>query len=97
MLAKLDAEGGTLTDTNWELDGAVEPTDADAPFGSSQHKASLRQILRSALANKKLADVILSAITGLQGAINGSLIQRDLGNVNGAHAVFKVTVMEPDA
>jgi len=97
MLVKLDAEGGTLSDPNWELDGAVEPTDPDAPFAGSQSKASLRQVLRSALANKKLADDILGAITGLQDALYGSLVQLDSGNVGGAHAAFKVTVIEPDA
>lgn len=97
MLVKLDAQAGTLTDTDWVASAGVSALDPDAPLSGAQHKASARVSLRSALAHKRLADEILEALSGLQDSINGSLAALDAGSVTGAHAGFKVTSLNPDA
>jgi len=97
MLAKLDAEAGTLAATDWVATAGVSVVNPDDFLGGAQHKATLRVSLRSALANKSLADDILAALSELQTDMNASLAALDAGSVNGAHAAFKVTVLDPDA
>jgi len=97
MLVKLDAQAGELTDTDWVATLATAPVDADGVGSQAQHKATLRKSLQSALANKSLADSLIDGIIGLQKAINGSLAALDAGNVVGAHAVFAVIALTPDA
>lgn len=96
MLVKLDAEAGTLDDTDYESTLALEVTAADTNEAGAQHKATLRRSLRSALSHRRLADQILDAIVGLQGAMNSALAQLDTSSVNGNMAQFKVTAIEPD-
>ncbi len=97
LLVKLDAEAGTLNDTDYESSLAVTTIDSDGEGSEAQHKQSLRKTLRSALSHKSLADDIMDAISGLQDAMRDSLVALDAGSVNGAHAGFKVTPLDPDA
>ena len=46
-------------------------------MAQSQHKASLRRVLRSAMANRKGADEILEAILELQAQMNTLLAKLD--------------------
>lgn len=95
-MAKLDAEAGTLASTDFVADLAVEVVDADGEGYDAQHKATLRKSLISALANRPLADTILTSIVEMQEAMNASLAALDAGDVNGEHAGFKVAVIDPD-
>jgi hypothetical protein len=97
MLAKLDAQGGTLADTDFADTLGLVAVDPDASYLPGQHKASFRRTLESALANSKLADELSDSFAGLQGSLNQSLAALDAGNVNGAHAGFKVSELDPDA
>jgi uncharacterized protein with von Willebrand factor type A (vWA) domain len=96
MLVKLDAEGGTLNDTDYESSLAVTTIDSDGEGSEAQHKRSLRATMRSALSHRSLADDIMDAISGVQDAMRDSLAALDAGSVNGAHAGFKVTVLDAD-
>lgn len=97
MLAKLDAEAGTLDDTDYESTLAVTATDYDAAGSSAQHKASLRRSLESALAHRRLANAIADAMEEMEASFNGALAQLDTGTVSGQMAAFKVTAIDPDA
>ena len=96
-MAKLDAQAGTLTDTNFAALLGLDVIDADAEGDEAQHKASFRKSLRSAMANRRAADQIMDAITSMQSSFNDSMAALDAGSVAGAHAGFKVDVLDPDA
>lgn len=96
-LAKLDAQAGVLVDTDFADLLGVAAVDPDAEVLGAQHKVSLRKSLKSALAHSKLADELIEAISGMQKALNDSLAALDAGSVAGAHAGFKVSVLDPDA
>ena len=96
LLLKLDAQGGTLADTDFEATLGLTPLDLDAPtFG--QHKQSLRKTVISGFARTNLANDVLEALLGLQNSLVASAKQLDLGNVAGAHASLQVDVLDPDA
>jgi len=95
-LVKLDAEAGTLASTDFVADIAVEVTDADAEGHDAQHKSSWRRSMEVALADKPAADAVMDAISGMQEAMNASCALLDAGTVAGAHAVLKVTEINPD-
>lgn len=97
FLVKLDAEGGTLTSTDFASSLGLDVIDADAEGSEAQHKRSFRETLRSALAHRSLANDIMDALSGLQTNMNNSLAALDAGSVNGAHAGFKVSELDPDA
>lgn len=96
LMVKLDAEAGTLDDTDYEATLSVDVISADTKEAGAQHKATLRRSLRSALAHRRLADQILDSYVELQQALNSALAQIDGGTVNGQMAQFKVTPIEPD-
>jgi len=97
MLAKLDAESGTLNDVNYASTLGVTALAPDAVGSGAQHKASLRKSLRSALAHRRLADQLLDNIKSMQDAFNSTLALLDAATVNGQTATLKVSVMNPDA
>jgi hypothetical protein len=97
MLAKLDAQAGTLVDVDFASSLGVQAIDPDLAYLPAQHKATLRKALSSALAHKSLADDLLDAVAAVQAALNQSLVALDAGSVNGAHAGFKVVELDPDA
>lgn len=97
MMAKLDAQAGTLADVDWVATIGLAAIDLDSAGTQAQHQRSFRESFRSAMAHKNAADAILDAVSGLQAAMNASLAQLDLGNVNGAHAGFAVSAIDPDA
>lgn len=97
LLAKLDAEAGTLNDGDYEATLALEVIDADAEGDDAQHKATFRRSLRSAMANRRAADQIMDAITTMQSQFNAALAVLDTGSINGAMAGFAVTALDPDA
>jgi hypothetical protein len=96
LMVKLDAEAGVLDDTDYASLLSVSPIDADGKGSDAQHHASLRKSLRSALANKSLADSIMDAMSGLQSALNSELALLDTGAVAGSSS-RKVSVIDPDA
>ena len=95
FLAKLDAQGGTLTDTDWASTLGIVELKPDSK-SSAAHKATLRQSLRAALAHRRLADEILDALLDIQKKMNASMAALDAGSVNGAHAANKVSEIDPD-
>lgn len=97
MLAKLDAEAGTLDDGDYEDTLAVSAIDPDAEGFDAQHKASFRRTMRSALSHRRLADEILDSIKAMQDAFNAALALLDAATVNGQAAALKVAVIDPDA
>lgn len=106
LLTKLDAEGGTLNDVDYESSLKIDPVkpDADEEGSDAQHKASLRVSLRNALAHSKLADEILEAMAGVQEQFNKALKQLDVdaggatGALTGLYTPFKVSsVLDPDS
>jgi hypothetical protein len=95
LMAKLDAEAGTLASVDFLSSLGVQVLDADAEGSEAQHKASLRKSLRSALADKELADSIMDALSGLQAALNSELALLDTSVVTGSSG-NKVSVIDPD-
>ena len=63
----------------------------------SQHKASMRKALRSALSHKKLADQLLDNMVATQSAFNAVLVKLDAATINGQCAALKVSVLNPDS
>lgn len=96
LLVKLDAEGGTLSSTDFESTLAVTATDADGVGSGAQHKAPLRKSLEKALSHKRLAGEIMDAIVGLQGGFRSSLQELDSGSTSN-HTDYQVDVLDPDA
>ena len=96
LMVKLDAEAGTLDDVTYASLLSVTPIDRDGEGSGAQHKASLRKSLRSAVANKSLADSMLDAIWELQTALNSELALLDTSVVAGSSS-RKVSVIDPDA
>jgi hypothetical protein len=103
LCAKIDAEGGTLNDVDYESTLSISETDSDSAGSEAQHKASFRRSLRSALSHKRLADEVLDSIIGLQSAMNSALAQLDTdaggatGALTGLYTPFKVTAIDPDS
>lgn len=97
LMAKLDAEGGTLDDGDYEDSLALDVIDSDAEGEDAQHKASLRKSMRSAMRNKRAADQIMDALSEMQEQFNAALAQLDAGSINGAMAGFAVSELDPDA
>lgn len=97
LLVKLDAEAGTLDDTDYESTLAVSVLDADDDALPAQHKAKVRRSLRSALANEALADEVLDAISGAQTSFNAALVLLDAGTITpGDFSGLEVTPIQPD-
>ncbi len=97
VLAKLDAEAGTLNDADYEDTLTLSVIDDDGEGSEAQHKQSLRKSLRSAMANKRAADQIMDAIKAMQESFNAAMVVLDTGSINGAMATFQVTALDPDA
>ncbi len=102
LLAKIDAEGGTLTSVNFASTLGLVAIDSDAAGSEAQHKAPFRKSLQKAVAHKKLANELLDAVSGAQEAFNSALAQLDIdaagatGALTGLYTPFKVTVISPD-
>jgi hypothetical protein len=103
LSVKLDAEAGTLADTDYEAILGMTAIDADINAAGAQHKASIRKSLISALSHRRLANVILDTIIELQTQINAALVQLDIdatagtGALTGLYLPFVVEVINPDA
>lgn len=96
LLVKLDAEGGTLDDTDYASSLGVSAVDPDeASIG--QNKASMRKTMRSALSHKKLGDAMANAIYDLQVSFNAVLANLDAATINGVTAAYKVEALDPDS
>ena len=93
--AKLDAEAGTLNDTDYLATLGLTPIDPDTEGTSAQHKASMRVSMKSALCHSRLADQILDSVASLQSTFNTALAVLDGGLV--AVVATPVTVIDPDA
>jgi len=75
---KVAADTNTTWDTDYEALASVSEVDFDKK-GQEQHKATLRQVLRSSLAHKKLADEIADSIEEAQVSFNAVLVKMDSG------------------
>jgi len=93
--AKLDAEAGTLNDTDYVSTLGLTPIDADAEGVSAQHKVSMRTSMKSALSHSRLADQILDGVSNLQSTFNTALAVLDGTSI--AVEAAPVTVIDPDA
>jgi len=96
MLAKLDAEAGTLDDTDYVSSLAVAAISPDAA-SLGQHKASLRKTMIDAMAHKKLGNEIVDAIAAAQNSFNAVLAKLDAATINGQCAALKVSAIDPDS
>ena len=97
VMDKLNADDAVALDTNYSINSIAITFDSDGKGSEAQHKASFRKSLRSALAHRKLADEIVDALSSLQDSMRSSFAALDGGNVNGAHANFKVEELDPNA
>jgi len=93
------------TDTSWDTDyvatWAVAETEWDDVGIEAQHKASLRKVMRSSLAHKRLADEIVDALEEAQVSMNAVLAQMDadagtLSN-DATYEAFRIVAIDPDA
>jgi hypothetical protein len=57
----------------------------------------MRKSLKSALANKQVADYIVDSLLGLQNSINSALDLLDAGTVTGVMTALQVSTTSPDA
>jgi hypothetical protein len=92
LLAKLDAQAGTLTSTDFVSQLSVGVLDPDAPIMGS----SIRQIFSVALAAKNAADKILDLIVSLQTNFNAALAMLDNGTFTQVMKQFKVASIDWD-
>jgi hypothetical protein len=95
MLAKLDAEAGTLDDTNYASTLGVSVMNPSAAT-LGQNKASLRKIMRSAMSHQRLADQIVDGIIATQSALNAVLAQLDTSVLTGIAAKKIASPIKPD-
>ena len=93
--AKLDAEAGTLNDTDFVSLLGLTAIDPDAEGILAQHKASMRTSMKSALSHSRLADQILDSVAALQTTFNTALAVLDGTSI--AVASAPVTAIDPDA
>jgi len=71
VLIQMDADGGTLSiDSTYEAYRIADVIDPDAVGTDAQHKASLRQSLRSAISHEEMADYIIDGIATMQAGVN---------------------------
>ena len=96
LFAKLDAQAGTLVDTDFASTLSVVVLNPEADTMPAQNKASARKILRSALADASLADAIIDAVSDMQASFNDALAQLDTGTITGEMAQYEVAVLNPD-
>ncbi len=97
MLVKLDAEGGTLNDTDYASSLSLDELDKDGEGSDAQHKQSLRRSLRSALADRRLADQMLDAMQELQARQNDGLAQLDTSDPNEFGDLQVAQLLDPDS
>lgn len=97
MLAKLDAQAGTLADTDFEATLAIQAIDADSSLPGAQNKAPARKVMTAAIAHRKGADMVMDALVALADAMDAALAQIDTGSVSTMMAAYKVAVIDPDA
>src|SRR5688500_13680517 len=100
-MAKLDADAALTLDIDYASTLSVTDLFEADTAGSGQHKATLRQSLRSALMHKRLADEIADALEEMQVAYNALLVKLDaeagvLNDVDYA-STLAVTPIDPDS
>lgn len=97
LLAKLDAEASSLNDGDYVATLGLDEIDRDSEGSDAQHKQSLRRSLRSALADRKLADEMLDAMQELQSQMNAGYAVLDT-DTTAEFADFKVSqLIDPDS
>lgn len=103
LLVKLDAEGGTMNDTDYESTLAVADVEADESQADGPHKASYRRVWEMAMANSRVSDAFVDGLSGMQAALNDALAQLDVdgggatGALTGLYVPFKVTPLDPES
>jgi len=75
---KIAADTNGTWGTDYETSSSVSEVDFDQK-GSEQHKASLRKVIISSLAHKRLANEIVDAIEEAQVTFNAILVKMDAG------------------
>lgn len=75
---KLQADTPAALDTNYYATKKISDVyESDGPNSGSQHKASLRNTMRSALAHRKLADELCDSLEEMQHAHNALMLKLD--------------------
>lgn len=97
LLAKLDAEAGTLAGTNYAATLSVHPALSASAYKPAQSNASLRSIMRAGMANESLADQMLDNLIAAQNSFNSALAKIDAHTINGQCAQFVVTVLDMES
>ena len=95
LLAKLDAEAGVLVATDFASTLSVAVLDPGDDTLPAQNKSSARSIMRSALADAKLADELIDAISDLQAGFNDALALLDAGTITGVMSTLVVVPFDP--
>lgn len=71
VLTQMDADAGTLSDdATYEALRIANVIEPDAKGFGAQHDATLRQTMRSAISQRKLADELIDALKGIQDGLN---------------------------
>lgn len=91
---KLDAQAGTLTDTDFESVLGVEILNADTST-PTRAKASFRTWMRSSLSSHQLANEFIDTIVKAEQVMNQILAQLDTGSITGVMP-NKVVVLDPE-
>jgi hypothetical protein len=98
LLDKLQADNPASLDTDYYATSKiVDVFEADGAGTSAQHKASLRSVMRSAFAHRKLADELCDALEEFQAAHNALCAKLDaeagtLNDINYASALSVVLI-----
>jgi len=98
-MAKLDADTDGAIASDYESTGAITDVfEADDEGQDAQHKATLRQAMRSAFAHKRLADEIADAMEEQQTAYNTFLVKLDgdTTTADGDYSTLAVEVLDAD-
>jgi len=95
LLAKLDAEAGVLAATDFASTLSVAVLNPGDDTMPAQNKSTARNIMRSALADAKLADELIDAVSDMQAGFNDALALLDAGTITGVMAALEVTPFDP--
>ena len=76
--SKIAADANGTWDTDYEASHAVTEVDMDAK-SIGQHKRSIREVLKSSMSHKRLANEIADTIEEAQVSLNAVLVKMDAG------------------
>ena len=91
---KLDAQAGTLSETDFASTLEIEVLEPDAP-SQTRSKASFRTWIKSSLSSHQLANEFIDSIIECEEAVNDMLAKLDAGTITGVMP-DKVNVLKPE-